>query len=58
MNKNVAGVMGFVMIIMGIILPFLNLEKSKGDVLPLLSGGIVFLVGLFVLTYALRRESK
>ena len=43
MNRTVIGIFGFILLVMAIVIPFLGLEQSKGDVLPLL---IAFLVVL------------
>ena len=36
MNRTVIGVFGFILLLTAIALPFLGLEKSNGDMLPLL----------------------
>src|ERR1051325_1241781 len=43
MNRTVIGIFGFILLVIAIAIPFLGLEQSKGDVLPLL---IAFLVVL------------
>lgn len=43
MNRTVTGIFGFILLLIAIALPFLGLEQSKGDVLPLLVAFLVFL---------------
>ena len=43
MNRTVIGVFGFILLLAAIALPFLGLEQTKGDVLPLLVAFLVLL---------------
>ena len=43
MNRTLTGIFGFILLVIAIALPFLGLEQSKGDVLPLLVAFLVLL---------------
>ena len=57
MNRNLIGTFGFVLILVGVALPFAGLQQSGGDILPLLVGGATFLVGVGLLVRAIKPEA-
>jgi hypothetical protein len=54
MNKNVTGTFGFILLLAAVALPFLGLEQSKGDVLPLLVAFLTVLASGAFFILALR----
>jgi multisubunit Na+/H+ antiporter MnhG subunit len=56
MNKTVIGVFGFILLLIAIALPFLHLEQSKGDALPLLIAVLVAPVACALLVLAIKPE--
>jgi hypothetical protein len=55
MNKNLQGVLGFFVLMTGLILPFAHLEQARNDMAPLLAGLVALIVGVCLLTGATRK---
>jgi thiol:disulfide interchange protein len=54
MNRTVTGIFGFILLITAIALPFLGLQQSSGDVLPLLIAFLVLLASGAFFVLAIR----
>jgi uncharacterized membrane protein HdeD (DUF308 family) len=55
MNKTVLGVLGFLVLMTGIALPFAHLQQMSGDILPLLVGFFASIVGVCMIVKATRK---
>ncbi len=53
MNRNIVGILGFILILAGAAMPFLPLQQGHSDMLPALVGFAVFIVGVMVLFRAI-----
>ncbi len=54
MNRNLVGSFGFVLILLALAIPFLGLEQSDGDILPLLVAVVSFVTGLGLLLASIK----
>ena len=56
MSKKISGVCGVITFLIGIFLPFMGLEQNKSDILPLLMGIILIILGSAIVIFSINHK--